>query len=263
VVTSAQAAAALVAARVPAGSRVLVVGGEGLVVALGERGLTAVSSLDDDPAAVVQGFDPSVGWRLLAEASYAVGRGLPWIASNLDLTLPTPRGVAPGNGSLVEAVSHAVGRGPDEVAGKPYRALFDETVRRVGAKRPLMVGDRLDTDIEGAVNCGADSLLVMTGVTSAADLCHAPDGRRPDYVSRTLEGLLSSHPTPDRDGQAARSLRGWRVVADAGSLSVVAKGEDADDALRAAAEAAWEWLDTHPGEELDTRALDDAIAHGG
>jgi glycerol-1-phosphatase len=263
VVTSAQAAATLLAGRLPAGSRVLVVGGGGLDSALTEHGLVPVSSADDEPAAVAQGFHPSVGWRLLAEGSFAIARGLPWIASNLDRTVPTARGIAPGNGSLVDAIANAVGRRPDAVAGKPYRPLFDETVKRTGSERPLVVGDRLDTDIEGAVNCGADSLLVMTGVTSAADLCHAPARRRPDYVAATMEGLLSAHPAPQPIGPAARELGGWQVAVVDASVQIDARGVDPDDALRAAAEASWEWLDGHPRDRVDTRELEAAISGDG
>jgi len=264
VVTSAQAAAAVVAARVPAGARVLVVGGDGLAAALEERGLAPVSSADDEPAAVVQGFHPTVGWHLLAEGSYAIARGVPWIASNLDRTVPTARGLAPGNGALVEAVGHAVGRGPDEVAGKPYRPLFDETVRRTGSRRPLVVGDRLDTDIQGAVNCGADSLLVMTGVTSVADLCRARVGQRPDYVASTMEGLLAAHSAPRRDQVAVWSLGGWRIaVDDTGEVRVDARGSDGDDALRAGVEACWAWLGEHADGSLDTRALEAAVSGRG
>ncbi|HSS67692.1 MAG TPA: HAD-IIA family hydrolase [Nocardioidaceae bacterium] len=264
VVTSAQAAAAVVARRFPAGARVLVVGGDGLVAALEERGLSPVSSADDDPAAVVQGFHPTVSWPMLAEASYAIARGIPWIASNLDPTVPTPRGLAPGNGSLVEAVGHAVGRGPDEVAGKPYRPLFDETVERTGAQRPLVIGDRLDTDIEGAVNCGADSLLVTTGVTSIADVCRARDGQRPDYVATTMAGLLAEHAAPQRDGEARWSLGGWRVaVDDVGAVQVEADGSHGDDGLRAGVAACWEWLEGSGDEgdnAIDTRRLEAAMA---
>jgi HAD superfamily hydrolase (TIGR01450 family) len=261
VVTSAQAAAALVARRVPSGSPVLVVGGAGLAAALEERGLRPVWSADDDPAAVVQGFHSTVGWKALAEGALAVARGVPWIASNLDQTLPTPRGLAPGNGALVDVVGRTVGHGPDAVAGKPYRPLFDETVERTGARRPLVVGDRLDTDIEGAVNCGADSLLVLTGVTTLADLCRALDGQRPDYVASTMAGLVAEHSAPERDGPARRSMGGWRVaVDDAGVVEVEAAGAVADDAVRAGAEACWEWADRGSPQSLDTRRLEAAVA---
>lgn len=155
VVTAAQAAARMVRTMVPDGAAVLVVGGTGLVEAVGEHGLQAVSSMEDHPAAVVQGFSPDVGWRALTEAVAAVDAGLPWVASNLDATVPTSRGRAPGNGLLVDVVAGATGGRP-RVAGKPERALFDETVLRVGGERPLVVGDRIDTDIEGAVRCGHD-----------------------------------------------------------------------------------------------------------
>ena len=109
VVTSAQAAATLVLGRVGAGAAVLVVGGEGLRAALIERGLRPVTSADD-AVAVVQGFAPDVDWQALAEGTFAVRRGLPWIAANLDSTVPTPRGMAPGNGALVGVIAQTTGR---------------------------------------------------------------------------------------------------------------------------------------------------------
>nr|MDQ4008246.1 HAD-IIA family hydrolase [Actinomycetota bacterium] len=218
VVTSAQAAARLVAHRVPRGARVLVVGGAGLVEALAEHGLVAVSRFDENPAAVVQGFHPDVGWRLLAEGAAAVDAGLPWVASNTDLTVPTPHGRSPGNGLLVEVIARTTGRTP-EVAGKPESSLFEETLLRVGGRRPLVVGDRLDTDIEGAVRCGADSLLVMTGVTDVAVLAAAAPGERPTYLAEDLRGLLQAHPAPQVSEHRARCA-GWTAepVGDAPRL---------------------------------------------
>jgi HAD superfamily hydrolase (TIGR01450 family) len=239
VVTSAQAAAGALAELLARGSRVLVVGGEGLESALVERGLHPVWSADDDPAAVVQGFHPTVGWSLLAEGAYAARRGIPWVVSNTDLTVPTARGIAPGNGTLVRAVAAASGREPTMVAGKPYRPLFDETVERVGVTRPLVVGDRLDTDIEGASNTQTDALLVLTGVTDLAGACRAVGPQRPTYVSWTLRGLTTSHRAPvARDGGGAR-LAGWEIGVDAGRLTVQATAADADDGLRAVVQAAW------------------------
>jgi glycerol 3-phosphatase-2 len=257
VVTSAQAAAREVSNLVPAGSKVLVVGGEGLHDALRERGLVPVSSDLEEPAAVVQGFHPSVGWALLAEGGYALRRGVPWVASNLDVTVPTGRGIAPGNGALVEALAVAVGRRPDVVAGKPFRPLFDETVTRTSSRRPIVIGDRLDTDIAGAVTCGADSLLVMTGVTDIHALCCAPSGSRPDFVSWTMQGLLQPHAAPDLDGDGTCSLGGWIVRADGGALVVRRTGHDVDDGLRAVAVAAWHARDQAPDADLDTSGLDE------
>jgi glycerol 3-phosphatase-2 len=237
VVTSAQAVAHLMADALPAGSVVLVVGGEGLRVPLEERGLRCVTSLDDSPVAVVQGFHADVGWHELSEASYAVQAGLPWYASNTDLTVPTARGIAPGNGSLVQAVRNATGAEPI-IAGKPERALFDETIARVGGERPLMVGDRLDTDIDGAINAGIDSLAVLTGVSSLRQIAEAAQGRRPTYVSADLRGLDEIHLPVTIDGQ--RAVCGDAVASvDGDTLRIEAGEHQATSTLRAAIALAW------------------------
>lgn len=189
VVTAAQAVARLVAEQVPTGAPVLVVGGDGLRQALLGHGLTLVGSADDDPAAVVQGYVPDTSWQDLAEAAYAIERGVPWFAANTDRTMPTARGIAPGNGALVGAVAVATGTWPT-VAGKPEPALHRETMLRTHARRPLIVGDRLDTDIEGANRAGVDSLLVLTGVTRLEQLRDAPKEQQPTYVAQDLRGLL-------------------------------------------------------------------------
>ena len=135
--------------------------------------------------------------RLLAEGAYAVTAGLPWLASNLDATIPTPRGIAPGNGALVQVIAGATGRRPDAVAGKPETPLHDEAVRRTGARRPLVVGDRLDTDIEGANSAGVPSLLVLTGVAGPADLVQAT-GRVAAHVRLDGAGGRSPRAAPGR-----------------------------------------------------------------
>ncbi|MFJ3217215.1 HAD-IIA family hydrolase [Kitasatospora sp. NPDC086801] len=240
VINSAQAAARVVAEQVPAGAKVLVVGGPGLEEALAERGLVAVRSLAEEPLAVVQGYDPSVGWAQLAEAAYAVQQGLPWVASNTDLTIPTARGIAPGNGTLVAAVRAAAGVDP-VVAGKPQPPMHRETVLRTGARRPLVVGDRLDTDIEGAFNGGVDSLLVFTGVTTPAQLLAAPAEHRPTYLSADLRGLLEPHPAVT-SGADGFGCGGW-VAAAAGGVLRLGGGGDRWDGLRALCAAAWTALD--------------------
>jgi glycerol-1-phosphatase len=193
VVTSAHAAARLIAERLPPGSPVLVVGGIGLRIALRERGLRPVSTAAERPAAVVQGYGPDVGYGLLAEGGLAVRAGAWFVASNVDVTLPTARGLQPGNGSLVQVIATATGQQP-VVAGKPEPPLHAEALARTGATRPLVVGDRLDTDIEGAVRAGADSLLVLTGVSGPADVVLAPPRQRPAYLAHDLTGLLEPHP---------------------------------------------------------------------
>lgn len=189
VVTSSQAGASLVAERVAAGSEILAVGGDGVRAALVERGFTAVSQAGPNTVAVMQGFGPQVSWSDLAEATAAVRRGMPWIATNLDLTFPTPRGPAPGNGALVQTVAQAAGRGPDAVAGKPEPALLVEAIRRSGAQRPLMIGDRLDTDIAGGSRAGVPTLLVLTGIASESDGRLAVGEERPTYIGRDLSAL--------------------------------------------------------------------------
>jgi glycerol 3-phosphatase-2 len=191
VLTSAGAAAARLAGQVPAGAPVLVVGAEALRAEVRDAGLTPVERLEDKPVAVVQGFGPDVGWKILAEAALAVRAGALWVATNTDRTLPSPRGALPGNGSLVSVLRTALDREPDLVVGKPAPALFETAASLSDAKRPLAVGDRLDTDIEGAVGAGMDSLLVLTGVSGPAELLGAPASRRPTYVAADLSGLFA------------------------------------------------------------------------
>ncbi|MFJ3147370.1 HAD hydrolase-like protein [Streptomyces halstedii] len=242
VITSAQAVARLMADQLPPGARVLVVGGEGLRVALRERGLVPVESADDDPAAVAQGFGgPDLPWGRFTEAAHAIRGGAAWFASNTDLTIPSARGIAPGNGAAVEVVRIATGAEP-QVAGKPLPPMHRETVLRTGAERPLVVGDRLDTDIEGAFNGGVDSLLVLTGVTDAAQLLAAEPRHRPTYVDRDLRGLLTGQPEVAVEGDAFR-CGGWTAAVRDDVLGLEGDGEPLDG-LRALCGAAW----THAGE---------------
>ncbi|MGW8380313.1 HAD hydrolase-like protein [Streptomyces sp. ODS28] len=242
VITSAQAVARLIAEQVPDGARVLWVGGEGLRVALRERGLTVVESADEDPAAVVQGYGgPELPWGRLAEAALAVQRGVPWFASNADLTIPSGRGIAPGNGAAVEVVRIATRWMRDapepQVAGKPLPPMHRESVLRTGAERPLVVGDRLDTDIEGAWAGGVDSLLVLTGVTDAAQLLAAGPRHRPTYVGRDLRDLLEHQPEVEESAEGF-ACGGWTAYAGEGALELAGDGEPLDG-LRALCAAAW------------------------
>jgi glycerol 3-phosphatase-2 len=251
VVNSAQAAARLVSARVEAGSAVYVIGGEGLFVALEELGLQPVQDVDADPAAVVSGYHPDLRWKTVIDGAILVRNGLPWIVSNTDLTVPTPHGPGPGNGVLVRAVAEYAQVEP-VVAGKPEPPLFEETLRRVGGRRPLVVGDRLDTDIEGAVRTGYDSLLVMTGVTGLDELVSAPMGSRPTYISADLGGLLTAQSSPSAEA-GGWELGGWRAEVDGVDLVVTGDGST-DDWWRVVSVAAWEHLD-RAGGPVDTGRL--------
>ena len=239
VVTSAQAAARLLAERLPAGSPVLVVGGGALRMALRERGLRPVSTAAEKPRAVVQGFAPDVSYSMLAEGGLAVRAGALFVASNGDLTIPGRSGIAPGNGSLVQVIATATGVRP-LVAGKPEPPLHHESVLRTGARHPLVVGDRLDTDIEGARRVGADSLLVLTGVTQPADAVLAPPSRRPTYLAEDLTGLLEPHPAPEKCAEEAGGYEcgGWTARRDGDRLELTGQGERIDG-LRALCAAVW------------------------
>jgi glycerol-1-phosphatase len=236
VVTSAQAAARLIAGKFPVGTKVLVIGGTGLRLALRERGLTPVSTATEHPEAVVEGYAPGISYGAIAEGGLAVAAGALFVATNGDSTLPGPRGAQPGNGSMVQAIAHATGVEPI-VAGKPEPPLHHESVLRTGAKHPLVVGDRLDTDIEGAQGVGADSLLVLTGVTRPADVIAAPPHQRPTYIGADLSALLTSYIFPRRRGEVFQCAD-WTAGVTGQSLTLSGSG-DSVCALRALCAAAW------------------------
>ncbi|GAA1734524.1 HAD-IIA family hydrolase [Aeromicrobium alkaliterrae] len=241
VVTAGQVVADLVLAEVGAGAPVLLAGADGMRVALEHVGLRVVTSLEDDPRAVVQGGVIDVRWSELAEASYAIAAGVPWFASNPDLTFPTPRGLAPGNGAMVDAVALATGTRP-VVAGKPERPIYDEARRRTGAASPIMVGDRPDTDIDGAIGADIESLVVLTGVSSLSDVMGLPEGSRPGFVATDLRGLHEVHPPVEvADGRATCG----EAVAELrnGEIMVSGAEERSVPALRAAVALAWDTRD--------------------
>ncbi len=240
VVTSAQATARLLAQRLPAGSKVFLVGGQGLEVALRERDLEPVTEPSEEVAAVAQGYGPEMPWKQVVQGAILVGSGLPWVASNTDLTMPTETGVGPGNGTLVRLVAEYADREP-EVAGKPMRPLFEETITRVGGTHPLVVGDRLDTDIAGAVTMGWDSLLVLTGVTGIEELVRAGTEERPTYLAPDLAALAEPQEVPQRAGEGT-SLGGWTATVADGAVAVDGAGS-AGDWWRVVAVAAWTHLD--------------------
>ncbi len=220
VLTSPQAAAVMLTDRHPAGTRVLVIGAPWLAESVHQAGLVPVRLAADDPAAVVQGHSPETGWRDLAEACIALRGGADWVACNIDSTLPTDRGLLPGNGAMIAALVAATGLHP-RVAGKPESPLLDAAVRLVGSKRPLVVGDRLDTDIACAVGANTASLLVFSGVSTAADLLAAPPAHRPTYLAFDMRGLVDEDRVV-RIPSASSSSSGleWSVTTDTDTLGL-------------------------------------------
>lgn len=239
VVTSAQAAAQILVERLGGGGRVVMLGGRGLDVALRDVGLDPVG-VEDRAEAVATGYGPDVRWHDIMRVAVRVRDGLSWVACNADLTIPTTFGVAPGHGVLVDTLRRFTGVEP-VVAGKPSRPLLDETVRRVGGRRPLMIGDRLDTDIVGARNAEVDSLLVMTGVTGLSELVAARADERPTYLGADLGALAVANPAPKRD-EETWSCGGWSARVAQGRLQLDGSGS-VDDWWRVVAASAWAHLD--------------------
>lgn len=233
VVTSGQAAARLLKRSLPAHSKVLVLGTEDLAEEITSVGLVPVRTADG-AVAVVQGLAPSTAWTDLAEASVAIRAGALWVAGNTDATYPSSRGALPGNGAMVACLVAATGRQP-VVVGKPEPELHVTSVARVGAQRPLVVGDRLDTDVLGAVRSATDCLLVLTGVTDRDALLAAPEGMRPTFIASDLRGLLIRHEAPVVQGGQATCGQGKAWYAG----DVLQTSGDDDDALRAACGLAW------------------------
>jgi glycerol 3-phosphatase-2 len=185
----------------------------------------------------------------------AVRNGARHVATNLDATIPSPRGPLPGNGAMVRVVSAITGQTP-LVTGKPDPAMHAECVRRTGAQRPLVVGDRLDTDIEGASRAGAASLLVLSGVTDPGTLLAARPDHRPDLLSADAAGLLTAHPAVVADGQGRR-CGGWTAApAEADDVLILeaAGPDDGDglDGLRALCVAHWA---RHPADGAPARVI--------
>ena len=236
VVSSSQAAAELLSSLLAPGTRVLITGSPALAQEIELAGLVPVYGQDEDPEAVVQGFNPEIGWKDLAEASYVVSAGALWVATNTDMSIPQARGIAPGNGTLVAAVAAATGRTP-RVAGKPEAPLFHSAAKRLRAERPLVVGDRLDTDILGGNNAGFATVAVLTGVDTKQSILAARAAERPDYLINNLEDLYRPYPaiTSD-DGTYTCGEASARV---AGTAVGIIGSQDDLNAWRAACAAWW------------------------
>jgi glycerol-1-phosphatase len=236
VVTSAQSAANLLAAQLCPGAAVLIVGTDALAAEVRRVGLKPVRQCSEGPVAVVQGHSPQTSWPDLAEAALAIRAGALWVAANVDLTLPSERGLLPGNGAMVAAMKAATDRQP-QVAGKPEPTLLTDALARGDFQTPLVVGDRLDTDIAGANAAGLPSLMVLTGVSTAADMVRAALGQRPNYVAADLRSLYARVDTLRIEPHPA-----WSVDVGPSAVTVQSTGRESGDPLsvvRATASAVW------------------------
>jgi ribonucleotide monophosphatase NagD (HAD superfamily) len=237
VVSSSQAAAELLASLLPAGAAVMITGSPALAQEIELVGLKPVHSAAEHPVAVVQGFNPEIGWKDLAEASYVVAGGALWVATNTDMSIPQARGMAPGNGTLVAAVSAATRQFP-RVAGKPEAPLFHAAAKRLAAERPLVVGDRLDTDILGGNRAGFATVAVLTGVDTRETILAARADERPDFLIEDLTGLYRPYPVVEHDGGMFRC--GVSAATVDGDTVRISGGKDDLDSWRAACAAWWD-----------------------
>lgn len=188
VLTSAQATALFLPRIAAPGARVLVVGGEGIAAELDRAGYVLV---DTNAGVVVVGLDTDLTYEKLKAATFEIRRGALFVGTNGDRTFPIADGLAPGAGAILAALVAATDREPT-VIGKPERPMFDLAVERMQASKETtaMLGDRLDTDVQGARNAGLLSILVLTGVTSQELLMNS--SIQPDFVFLNLVDLQNA-----------------------------------------------------------------------
>ena len=185
VVTSALATAELLAER--GGGRAFVIGQDGVREALTGVGIRILDGEPEEADLVVVGYDGGATYGSLKRASLLVQRGARLVATNADSSYPAADGLWPGAGALLAVITTTTGAEP-EIVGKPFAPLYEAGRRRGGGGRPLVVGDRLDTDIEGAARLGWDSMLVLTGVSGREDVERL--GIRPTVIAEDVSALL-------------------------------------------------------------------------
>jgi HAD superfamily hydrolase (TIGR01450 family) len=256
VVTSAEAGAAIVAEKVPAGSAVLALGGEGVSWALAQAGLRPVAPSEitwqraaeltaaaqgpshaagpggQRVAGVLQGLGRQLTVGDFEVAARLIGEGAVWVVTNGDTTLPLQWGTAPGNGGYVDLLRTATEQEPVAVAGKPESPLYDLAVERLGTdrRRTLAMGDRLDTDIAGARAAGLDSAWVLTGVDRPSALLETD--LDPTFVVASVAGLLRPYAVPSARVGIWRCASATARIED-GALRVERGEAEPIEALRA------------------------------
>jgi len=206
----------------------------------------------------VQGHSTETGWAILAEAALAIRAGALWVAANVDATLPTERGLLPGNGAMVAALRSATDAEP-QVAGKPAPTLLLDALKRGDFRAPLVVGDRLNTDIAGANAAELPSLMVLTGVNSARDAVYAVPDQRATSIGHDLRALHQGAHELVVGPQPA-----WQIDTTDDTITVTTAAEDHGDGLsivRAVAHAVWsrdadgQTVAVEPGDDTARDAL--------
>jgi HAD superfamily hydrolase (TIGR01450 family) len=173
-------------------AKILVVGSDALKESVSDAGFKVVEKEDKDPMAVVNGIAPDIAQKNLAEMCYAISKNIPWIPTNGDYTFPTEKGLAPGNGAINALITSITGKSPI-LMGKPEPHMFQQAAKIFDSQKPIVVGDRLDTDIQGANNAGFKSLCVLTGVSDMGQIKNAPASTRPTYVGKDLSALIDNN----------------------------------------------------------------------
>lgn len=244
--TSSRTGVAQILEKIPAGSKVLALGAEGLFYELDKVDLEVVSSADDNPDAVLQGLNKDLSWRELSEAALAIRAGALYVATNLDATLPLERGQYLGCGSMVEAVVNATGVQPLS-SGKPAPDMYRLAMKETGAQNPICVGDRLDTDIAGANAADLLSLHVLTGVNTARDIMLSADHERPTFLGLDMLDLNIQIPNVEQDGddwvcgESRVRLDGQTIWVNGSTMTTSTLGLNA---YRALVGAIWHLIDT-------------------
>ena len=255
VTTSAVVLAQRLAEKFGSGTTIYLVGATGLALALESEGLRVTDTLDDDPVAIAQGLDPEINYQTIVRACEAIESGLEWWATNPDYSMVGPNSRVPGNGAFLAMLSELTGAQP-MIVGKPSPHMMEHAAHRLGAHRPLMVGDRLDTDIEGGNAAGFETALVLTGVHDIHDALRARPALRPTYLLPSLRSLpeLIAGSAHGNSQQAAAESAHCRIIDGAlqlgdaaGTDTAQAGASDVQSALRIAWEALDRGLDVGPG----------------
>lgn len=233
VTTSAQVLADRLGTKFGPGAVVYLIGAAGLATALESAGLTVTRSLDDHPVAIAQGLDPDITYQRIVSACEAIESGIEWWATNPDYSMVGARSRVPGNGAFIDMLSRLTGATPT-IVGKPAPHMMEHAANRLSARRPLMVGDRLDTDIEGGNSAGFETALVLTGVHDIHDALYARPQLRPTFILPSLRGLellITASGTSTSANREAGAGSPPDAQADA-AITVESDSEDVADACR-------------------------------